>query len=122
MFLAGRQMCLKAVGELHIGMPLPLRSHLVSRWVQNVPLPELPSDDEREAGRSYPPCRGISSCRALRKLIRGQAAPLTRDVRRVNRLPFPKRLHYCPERINGPAMLWKAKSVGEHVYHCPYHE
>lgn len=44
----------------------------------------------------------------------GQAAALTRKVRRVNKLPFPQSLQRFSKRINGQAVLWKAKSMEEH--------
>lgn len=43
----------------------------------------------------------------------GQAASLTREVRGVNRLPFPQSLRF-PKRMNGQSVLWKAEPMGEH--------
>lgn len=48
-----------------------------------------------------------------------QAAALTREVSWVNRLPFPQSLQCFSKRINGQAVLWKAKSTEEHCAPLP---
>lgn len=115
LFLADRWIRWKVAGKLLTGTLPPPVSLLASPWAYNASLPELQSHGLSMCGRTEPLAGEAAAAEPWESSSTpGRAAALTHKGRPVNRLPFPQSLQCFSKRINGQAVLRKAKSKEEH--------
>lgn len=115
LFLAARWIRWKVAGKLQTGTLPPPVSLLAFPWAYNASLLELQSYGLSKSGRIEPLAGEAAAAEPWESSSTpAQAAALTHEGSRVNRLPFPQSLQCFSKTINGQAVLRKAKSMEEH--------